>query len=37
MLNCKKVGLLKDSYFSFARKYAELDYELGIILVDLLR
>jgi hypothetical protein len=37
MLNYKIVPLFEDFYFSFARKYAALDDELGIILLDLLR
>jgi len=37
MRNYKKVYLFGDFYLSSARNYAELDYEIGIILVDLLR
>ncbi len=37
MRNYKKVYFFGDFYFSFARKYVELDDEIGIILVVLLR
>lgn len=36
MRNYKKVYLFGDFYFNSSRNYSELDYELGIILLDLL-